>query len=829
MPLPATNTGRTPLRLLYSGTALLILILTTVNVAVILNLRESELLSQEGQLNNLGGIMAEQADRLFQSVDLAISKVAERMTAENAKDEASFEKKMATNEVHVFFQEKMNGIPQLDALTLISRDGKLLNFSRTWPVPPRDVTDRDYFKALKGNSNLTSYISEPVQNRGSGTWTIFLARRVNGANGEFLGIILGAIQMRYFEDFYRAISPGDGGTTALQRLDGVMLARFPPTAAIGKTFTNSRRLLRDGVSGTLREPSPIDGLMRIKAAHILTNFPVLIVVTKTEEAALTNWRRIARLMSLGALGGAISIAVAAYAFGRQWKQYAVIAGMQTELGRQEERASAMRATVDVARAMALKMTYSAEHDFLTGLPNRMLLSDRINQATALAHRHKKKVAVLFLDLDGFKHINDSLGHSTGDKLLQSVAKQLVACVRGSDTVSRQGGDEFVVLLSEVEQSTTAAGVARRIAGALADIHAVDEHDPRIDVAISARKMLRAVAKIHSIDRHELQVTASIGVSIYPDDGLDAETLIQNADTAMYQAKEDGPQSYRFFVPEMNVRAVERQFIEESLGQALERCEFTVHYQPVIDLMTGRIIGAEALIRWIHPTRGLVSPMQFIAIAEDCGLMLPIGKWILREACQQAQAWADGGLPQITIAVNISARQFRDENFLENVLATLKETGLDPKYLVLELTESVFVKDAEGTASILRAVRATGARVAIDDFGTGYSSLSYLHRFPVDILKIDQSFVRQISDSDNDGAIVTAVINMAHSLKLRVVAEGVEFLEELKFLRTNQCDEVQGYHFSRPVPAAQFANLLRTGMLQGVRIPTARANSEDQMA
>ena len=307
--------------------------------------------------------------------------------------------------------------------------------------------------------------------------------------------------------------------------------------------------------------------------------------------------------------------------------------------------------VSAARAMALQMAHSAQHDFLTGLPNRMLLNDRVNQAISLAPRHQKKVAVLFLDLDGFKHINDSLGHPTGDKLLQSIAKRLVDCVRGSDTVSRQGGDEFVVLLSEVAQPE--------------------------DAAITARRMLQAVAEAHTIDQHDLHVTTSIGLSVYPDDGLDAETLIKNADTAMYQAKENGRQSYQFFKPAMNVRAVERQSIEESLRRALERQEFAVHYQPKINLRTGEITGAEALLRWTHPVRGPVPPAQFIPVAEDCGLILPIGNWVLREACQQARAWLDAGLPPATMAVNISAIEFRDENFLDGVFAILEETGLDP--------------------------------------------------------------------------------------------------------------------------------------------------------
>src|SRR5580700_7653994 len=403
--------------------------------------------------------------------------------------------------------------------------------------------------------------------------------------------------------------------------------------------------------------------------------------------------------------------------------------------------------VSAARAMALEMTHSAQHDFLTGMPNRMLLNDRVSQAIAWAQRHSKKVAVLFLDLDGFKHINDSLGHPTGDKLLQSVAKRLVSCVRGTDTVSRQGGDEFVVLLSEMAQQE--------------------------DAAISALRILDAVAKAHSIDQHDLHLTASIGVSVCPDDGLDAETLIKNADIAMYQAKENGRQSYQFFKPVMNVRAVQRQSIEESLRRALERNEFSLHYQPKIDLRTGKISGAEALIRWTHPTHGSVSPANFIPVAEDCGLILPIGQWVLREACMQARAWLDAGLRLGSIAVNISSMEFREDNFLESVFTTLSETGLDPRFLELELTESVLMKRAESAASVLKTLRTRGVQIAVDDFGTGYSSLSYLRKFPIDALKIDQSFVRQITSAPDDSTIVTAVISMGRSLRLRVIAEGVE--------------------------------------------------------
>ncbi len=441
--------------------------------------------------------------------------------------------------------------------------------------------------------------------------------------------------------------------------------------------------------------------------------------------------------------------------------------------------------VTTARAMSLEMTHAAQHDVLTGLPNRLLVNDRISQAIALAVRNARRVGLLFLDVDGFKHINDSLGHPVGDRLLQSIADRLVGCSRATDTVSRQGGDEFVVLLSDMEHAE--------------------------DAAVIVRRMLESVAQTHVIDGRQLHVTASIGISIYPEDGLDPEGLIKNADTAMYQAKESGRHTFRFFMPEMNVRAVERQSTEEDLRRGLWLHEFRLHYQPKVDLRTGAVTGAEALIRWEHPTRGLVPPGLFIPVAEDCGLIRPIGAWALREACSQAQMWVEAGLPRMTIAVNVSAIEFQDPDFLEGVLDALATTGLDPRLLELELTESVLMRRADSTPEVLHALRERGVRVSIDDFGTGYSSLSYLSRFPVDALKIDQSFVRQITTTGEATKIVTAVIQMAHSLNLRVIAEGVETEAELAFLQEHECDEAQGYLYSRPIPADAFARLLAAGV------------------
>ena len=445
--------------------------------------------------------------------------------------------------------------------------------------------------------------------------------------------------------------------------------------------------------------------------------------------------------------------------------------------------------VSAARAMSALMTHSAQHDVVTGLPNRVLLNDRITQAIALARRNENPLAVIFLDLDRFKNINDSLGHATGDNLLQSVSRRLLASVRKSDTVSRQGGDEFVILLSETTNPE--------------------------DAATSAKKILLSLSGPHSIGGRDLFIDGSIGISVYPGDGEDAETLIKNADTAMYHAKECGRNNFQFFEAEMNSKAVERQSLESGLRLALERGEFLLHYQPKVKLRTGAITGVEALIRWLRPDRGLVPPSQFIPIAEDSGLILPIGRWVLREACRQAREWQDAGLLFKRISVNVSAAEFRHKDFVEGVRTILAETGFEASRLELELTEGVLMNDAESTASVLKALKAMGLHLAVDDFGTGYSSLSYLQQFPIDVLKMDQSFVQRISSDPNDTTIVRAIIDMGRNLKHRVIAEGIETQEQLAFLQARHCSEGQGYLFSRPLAATQMASLIRARSTEAV--------------
>jgi len=425
-----------------------------------------------------------------------------------------------------------------------------------------------------------------------------------------------------------------------------------------------------------------------------------------------------------------------------------------------------------------QIEFLAYRDVLTGLPNRLLLQDRFVQAVAYADRAGLQVALLFIDLDNFKTINDSLGHAVGDALLKEIALRLGACVRETDTISRQGGDEFLIVLPDLLDTDAISPVLAKIRERL--------HEP------------------FELDGHELTTSASIGIAIYPSDGRDFDTLLKKADTAMYQAKDAGRNSYRFFDEQMNVKAIEHLSLKSGLRHAVARDEFELHYQPLIDLTSGHVVGAEALLRWNHPDLGMVSPARFIPVAEDSGLIVPIGEWVIQEACRQGAAWTQAGLPPLVMAVNLSAVEFRRGDVEQKVARALQDSGLDPHCLELELTESILIHNTEQVLATVQRLKRLGVKLSIDDFGTGYSSLSYLKRFEVDKLKIDQSFIRDLAADPGDAAIIRAIIQMARSLNLRTLAEGVEDADMLAWLRVYGCDEVQGYLFAQPMPAPAFA-------------------------
>ena len=426
----------------------------------------------------------------------------------------------------------------------------------------------------------------------------------------------------------------------------------------------------------------------------------------------------------------------------------------------------------------LKVSHLLQYDVLTELPNSMLLGDCLTQAMAQCRRHDRQLAVMFIDMDRFKRINNALGHPVGDEMLKRVARALATVVRESDSVFRYGSDEFVVILGDITDSQQTKGVAD--------------------------KLLTAISTPHPIDGHDLTVTASLGISMYPADGFDAVALIKKAETAMRNVKETGPNDYRFFTEDMNRRARQQQTIESGLRLALQRKEFVLHYQPKIDLRSGKVVGAEALVRWNRPDIGLIYPSDFIPVAEDSGLIVPLSQWVLQEACQQACRWQADGMRPLYLSVNVSTIDFRQRGFVEGIARTLKETGLDPTQLELEITESVLMQNVDTTVAILKAVKRLGIRLAIDDFGTGYSSLSYLQKFPVDVLKIDQSFVGDLSIDSNDAKLVSTIISLGKSLNLHIIAEGVETLEQLEFLKAHQCEEAQGYYFSKAVEPQAFA-------------------------
>jgi diguanylate cyclase (GGDEF)-like protein/PAS domain S-box-containing protein len=438
--------------------------------------------------------------------------------------------------------------------------------------------------------------------------------------------------------------------------------------------------------------------------------------------------------------------------------------------------------VSSSRALSLRISHQAHHDTLTDLPNRVLLHDRLSQGMAVARRHSTKLAVMFLDVDRFKNVNDSFGHDVGDQLLVQMAQRLRGCLRTTDTVSRQGGDEFVILLTDLNRGQ--------------------------DAAMRAERILAALAAPYEIGSHTVHASASIGIVIFPDDSGDADTLLKNADFAMYHAKECGRANYQFFREEMNVRALERQAIEDGLRHAVMNAEMVLHFQPIFDLWSGAATGIEALLRWQHPVRGLLLPGQFVSIAEESGFIVQMGRWVLREACRQNKVWQTLGLPPMRVSVNVSPVELRDKEFIDQVRRILAEHDVDPSLVEFELTETFLMQDSFSTAIVLRSLKDLGVRIALDDFGTGYSSLSHLKNFPIDTLKIDRGFVSEVTTNDGDASIVRAVVTLGSSLRLRVVAEGVETAGQLAKLQEFGCLEGQGFFFSEAVAGPEVEAVIR---------------------
>jgi diguanylate cyclase (GGDEF)-like protein len=659
-----------------------------------------------------------------------------------------------------------SGLLPADLLFVVSvanSDGTIVDSTR--PHERQNVADQDYFRQQR---DVDSFFVGEIPPGAVGNSMLRFSRRLNTAAGAFDGIVIVAVDAAYFVSGYETSKLGEHGILGLLGSDGVFRVRRTGDSVTFGDTANYAALVgapEAGNAGTEVSSDSGDMVGRWVRARELYGFPVAVVVGLAVDEQLAGAQR-EKMQSLAWAGLASVLIVALCTFmGRLSWQLSQI--------RLHERQSGL----DHAK----RIEYLAYHDALTGLPNRSMFSKLLNQSISEAHRYSRSFSVAFLDLDRFKQVNDSLGHEAGDQLLQEVAARLRSCVRGSDTIARLGGDEFVLLLPEAASGGNATAVAQKI--------------------------LAVVAKPYTLIGQEFRVTVSIGISSYPQDGSDEQALMKNADIAMYQAKEAGKNNYQFYAAARNVNSLERLSLEAGLRHALVRNQFLLLYQARRDIVSGRVTGMEALLRWQHPDLGLVPPDQFLSVAEESGLIVPIGRWVLKAACLQNVAWQRRGLPPMSMAVNLTARQFYDEGLMQDVTSILLATGMDPHLLELEFTEGLLIHNVDATLRILAKLRALKVRIAIDNFGTGYSSLATLQRFPLDTIKIDRSLIRGIADPAADTGLANAIIAIGKSLSVTVVAQGVETREQADFLRLHACDELQGFYFERPLPAKETTQLL----------------------
>lgn len=641
---------------------------------------------------------------------------------------------------------------------------------------PTSVADRDYFKRHQLADDREMFVSQPALGRITGKWAIHMSLRINKPDGSFGGVALASINPTYFTKFYEEAELGEHGLVTLVGLDGITRARQVGTVgSFGEDMRGSTLFasLSKSEAGNFTSLGKLDGTPRFYSFRTLQRYPLVVAVGTSIEATLVPFRERTRNYRIFAGFATVCIVL-------------IVVGALIALSRRNAHES--------------HIEYLATHDAVTDLPNRNLLNDRIAQAIHHAGRGEMELAVIFVDLDNFKYVNDGFGHPVGDALLRIIARELSGLVRSGDTVARLGGDEFVLLVDDVENGALAA-------------------------ATIAGKALERFSRPFTVGTREFTITASIGISLYPADGQDAARLLLNADAAMYQAKETGRNNFQFSAPEMKNKAVERGALEAGLRRALQLRQFELHYQPLVLTATGQPVGMEALIRWRHPEEGLIAPAQFIGIAEETGLIIPIGEWVLRTACAQNKAWQDAGLPPLTVSVNLSALQLRHPGLVELVASALKETGLDPRYLDLELTETMVMGKSPFVIECLHALKALGITLSLDDFGTGYSNLGYLKSFPLDQLKVDRSFVKDLPGSTHAASIVRAIVSMGHSLGLQVIAEGVENAAQAQFLAAVRCEHAQGFLYSKPLPPAEFAQWLSIAKSARSRVGDELQSSE----
>jgi diguanylate cyclase (GGDEF)-like protein len=883
------------------------------------------------QANQAFGVaLAEQAERTMQAADLVLQEAVAKGDPASVDSAGAFSAAFGSAEMHDFLVDRLRNLPQADALSVVDATGKLVNFSRAWPVPDIDLADRDHFQYFSTHDDHTPFISQPTRSRADESWTIYLVRRINGASGTFRGLILCAIKLSYFNDLYRAITPSDGGSTSLLRRDGTILIRYPNgNEQVGAKFEPSSPwygLVANG-GGNFRSPGYARGQPRLVSAHPLRGYPLVVNVALSQDAALAHWRHESLVLGLGTAAASLALIAFLSVLNWQFRRLERSRGLlQTQAAALAENADALRAserqlaeksaaleltldhmdqglmmiaadgtvmvsnrrtreifdlpaevmdgkpnvkdlavslgiqdrrrhlpdgefggepavydrvrpdgrvievrTVPLAgggavrtytditarKAAEERMRYFAHHDDLTRLPNRVVFLERLTEAVtrfdtgafepsphpaspfggnrSLARSFGEAsrdggrgIAVLFMDLDRFKLVNDTRGHQVGDRLLAEVADRIRANLRDTDIAARMGGDEFAIIQSRVDQPASAHALARRL--------------------------LEAIGAPYEIQGQLSVIGISIGVAVFPADGATADQLLRNADTALYRAKEDGRNTIRFFEPAMDIRHQERSLLEQDLRTAVQRRQFSLAYQPIIETTGQDIVAFEALLRWHHPQRGPIAPDEFIPLAESSGLIVPLGLWAMETACAEAAAWSR----PVRIAVNLSPMQFRQADLPDKVAEILLRTGLPGHRLELEVTEGLLQDDAGLVLTTMRALRRLGIRIALDDFGTGHASLSYLRRLPFDHIKIDRSFVQNMTSDHEARAIVESIVTLGTRLRLTVVAEGVETEAQFALLRDLGCEQVQGYFTGRPMSPDQ-ARALLNAKLSGTEV------------
>jgi len=729
------------------------------------DIRQARLDSQ-----NIAQLLEEHATSVFNLTDLLAREVQRDVRPEDMKL-ARGATGPHSKYLNALLKSQADSVPEVAVIHVANARGNYI-YSSLDPIPDINIADRGYFKRQMAATAATAepVISPPLISRTTGKWTLILSRRLNFADGRFAGIVLVILDLDYFQQFYHNLDLGEHGLVALYDNDLHLAARYPSSEKdMGRIANLSVKTYLDkGLThGIYSAKSALDGTTRLFAFRRVGDFPFVVFAGIAEDDYLAEWHWHFWMYGITAL---LFIALV---FG------SVILQRRAEVALRDSDIKNKKAEEEIRQL--------AFYDPLTQLPNRRLLMDRLKHAWMHSARDARHGALLFIDLDNFKSLNDTLGHHFGDLLLQQVAQRLIDCGRKTDTVARLGGDEFVVMLEDLSEQ---------------DIEAAAQ------VEIIGNKMLAELDKPYQLSTHVYHCTASIGVTLFGSRQQSTEELMKQADIAMYQAKKAGRNALRFFYPEMQEVITTRVSLGNELRRALENRQFQLHYQIQVD-RSHHPVGAEALIRWTHPEHGLVSPAAFIPLAEETGLILPIGKWVIETACAQISAWQGDPLTRdLVLAVNVSARQFHQADFAAQVKNAVLHHVINPTRLKLELTEGMLLDNIEDTIVTMNILAELGIQFSLDDFGTGYSSLQYLKRLPLDQIKIDQSFVRDIATDTSDKAIVVTIIAIAHSLDLEVIAEGVETEEQRQFLIYNDCNDFQGYLFSKPVPLEQFEALLK---------------------